>query len=89
MDDAWRIAPCLCIKSMNLAKQYWFQMHARGVIMTARKILMNGLSLLRPLSSVLGKWLPVGLVMLALSACSDSELILDGDLVAMDMGAIH
>ena len=83
MYDAWRIAPCLCIKSMNLAKQYWFQMHARGVIMTASKILMNGLSLLRPLSSVLGKWLPVGLVMLALSACSDSELILDGDRVAI------
>ena len=44
---------------------------------------MNGLSLLRPLSSVLGKWLPVGLVILALSACSDSELILDGDRVAI------
>ena len=51
--------------------------------MTAKKILMNGRSLLRPLSSVLGKSLSAGFVMLALSACSESELILDGDRVAI------
>ena len=83
MDNAWRIAPCLYLKSMNLAKQYWFQMHARGVVMTVKEILMNGLSLLRPLSSVLGKSLLAGFVVLALSACSESELILDGDRVAI------
>jgi len=58
-------------------------MHARGVVMTAREILMNGLSLRRPLSSVLGKPLLAGFVMLALSACSESELTLDGDRVAI------
>ena len=51
--------------------------------MTAREILMNGLSLRRPLSSVLGKPLLAGFVMLALSACSESELILDGDRLAI------
>jgi outer membrane protein assembly factor BamB len=79
-------------ENMNLAKQYWFQMHVRGVVMTAREILMSGLSLLRPLSSALSKLLSAGFVMFALSACSDSELILDGDRVpvitASDMTAV-
>ena len=51
--------------------------------MTARGILMNGRSLLHPLLSVLGKSLSAGFVMLALSACSESELILDGDRIAI------
>jgi len=51
--------------------------------MMAREILMNGWSLLRPLSLVLGKSLSAGFVMLALSACSESELILDGDRLAI------
>jgi len=68
---------------MNLAKQNWFQTHARGVVMTARGILMNGRSLLHPLLSVLGKSLSAGFVLLALSACSESELILDGDRIAI------
>ena len=51
--------------------------------MTARGILMNGRSLLLPLLSVLGKSLSAGFVMLALSACSESELILDGDRIAI------
>jgi outer membrane protein assembly factor BamB len=83
MGNAWRMAPCLYLNSMNLAKQNWFQMHGRGVVMTAREILMNGWSLLRPLSSVFGTSLSAGFVMLALSACSESELILDGDRVAI------
>ena len=83
MGNAWRIAPSLYLKSMNLAKQNWFQTHARGVVMTARGILMNGRSLLHPLLSVLGKSLSAGFVLLALSACSESELILDGDRIAI------
>ena len=51
--------------------------------MTVKEILMNGLSLLRPLSSVLGKSLSAGFVVLALAACSESELILDGDRFAI------
>ena len=51
--------------------------------MTARGILMNGRSLLHPLLSVLGKSLSAGFVLLALSACSESELILDGDRIAI------
>ena len=51
--------------------------------MTAREILMNCRFLLRPLSSVLGKSLSAGFFVLALSACSESELILDGDRVAI------
>ena len=70
-------------ENINLAKQSWFQMHARGFVMTASGILMNGLSLLRPLPSALGKSLLAGFVMFALSACSESELILDGDRVAI------
>jgi outer membrane protein assembly factor BamB len=77
------MAPCLYLKSMNCAKQYGFQMHARGVVMTAEKTLMNGRTLLSQLSLVLGKSLSAGFVMLALSACSKSELILDGDRVAI------
>jgi outer membrane protein assembly factor BamB len=73
----------LYLKSMNLAKQSRLQTHAMGVVMTAREIFMNGRSLLRTLSSVLGKSLSAGFVLLALSACSESELILDGDRVAI------
>ena len=51
--------------------------------MTARGILMNDRFLLLPLLSVLGKSLSAGFVMLALSACSESELILDGDRIAI------
>ena len=51
--------------------------------MTARGILRNGRSLLHPLLSVLGKSLSAGFVLLALSACSESELILDGDRIAI------
>ena len=51
--------------------------------MTARGILMNGRSLLHPLLLVLGKSLSAGFVLLALSACSESELILDGDRIAI------
>ncbi|MDB2469286.1 PQQ-binding-like beta-propeller repeat protein [Alphaproteobacteria bacterium] len=51
--------------------------------MTAEKTLMNGRTLLSQLSLVLGKSLSAGFVMLALSACSKSELILDGDRVAI------
>ena len=51
--------------------------------MIAREIFMNCWSLLRPLSVVLGKSLSAGFVMLALSACSESELILDGDRLAI------
>jgi outer membrane protein assembly factor BamB len=68
---------------MNLVKQSWFQTRARGVVMTARGILMNDRFLLLPLLSVLGKSLSAGFVMLALSACSESELILDGDRIAI------
>ena len=83
MRGAWRMASGLYLKNMNLAKQSWFQTRARGVVMTARGILMNGRSLLLPLLSVLGKSLSAGFVMLALSACSKSELILDGDRIAI------
>ena len=55
--------------------------------MTASEILMNGLSLLRPLSLVFGKSLSAGVVLLALSACSEPELILDGDRVAIIMAS--
>lgn len=51
--------------------------------MTAGKILMNSRTLLIQLSLMLGKSLSAGFVMLALSACSESELILDGDRVAI------
>jgi len=51
--------------------------------MTARGMLMNGLSLLRPVSSAFGKSLLAGFVIFALSACSESELILKGDRVAI------
>ena len=51
--------------------------------MTARGILMNDRFLLLPLLSVLGKSLSAGFVMLVLSACSESELILDGDRIAI------
>ena len=51
--------------------------------MTAEKTSMNGRTLLSQLSLVLGKSLSAGFVMLALSACSESELILDGDRVAI------
>ena len=51
--------------------------------MKARGILKNGRSLLHPLLSVLGKSLSAGFVLLALSACSESELILDGDRIAI------
>ena len=51
--------------------------------MTVMEILINGPSLLRPLSSMMGKLLSAGFVVLALSACSESELILDGDRVAI------
>ena len=83
MRNAWRMALGLYLKSMNLAKQSWLQTRARGVVMTARGILMNDRFLLLPLLSVLGKSLLAGFVMLALSACSESELILDGDRVAI------
>jgi len=68
---------------MNLVKQNWFQTHARGDVMKARGILKNGRSLLHPLLSVLGKSLSAGFVLLALSACSESELILNGDRIAI------
>ena len=51
--------------------------------MTARGMLMNGLSLLRLVSSAFGKSLLAGFVIFALSACSESELILKGDRVAI------
>ncbi|MDA8717000.1 PQQ-binding-like beta-propeller repeat protein [Alphaproteobacteria bacterium] len=51
--------------------------------MTVKEILMNGWSLLRPFSLVLGKSLSAGFVMVALTACSESELILDGDRIAI------
>ena len=51
--------------------------------MTVKEILMNGRTLLRQLSLVLGKSLSAGFVVLALSSCSESELILDGDRVAI------
>ena len=51
--------------------------------MKARGILKNGRSLLHPLLSVLGKSLSAGFVLLALSACSESELILNGDRIAI------
>ena len=51
--------------------------------MTVKEILMNVRTLLRQLSLVLGKSLSAGFVVLALSSCSESELILDGDRVAI------
>ncbi|MDB4599203.1 PQQ-binding-like beta-propeller repeat protein [Alphaproteobacteria bacterium] len=51
--------------------------------MTAGKVLMNGWTLLSQLSLVLGKLLSAGFVTLALSACSESELILDGERVTI------
>ena len=63
---------------LNMAKR----LH-RGVAMTVRGIVMKSLSFLRSPSFALRKLLSAGFIMFALSACSESELILAGDRVAI------